>query len=68
MSDESVSDTSSRAVDAPEILGFDHVQRTMPRGEAQRARAFYGATLGLAESLKPAALAGRGVFFFFCVD
>jgi ubiquinone/menaquinone biosynthesis C-methylase UbiE len=50
------------------ILGFDHVQLAMPRGEEQRARAFYGETLGLRERAKPAALAGRGGVWFRCGD
>ncbi|HZC07995.1 MAG TPA: methyltransferase domain-containing protein [Ktedonobacterales bacterium] len=50
------------------ILGLDHVQVAMPRGEEQRARAFYGETLGLPERAKPVALANRGGVWFTCGD
>ncbi|HEX8997548.1 MAG TPA: methyltransferase domain-containing protein [Ktedonobacterales bacterium] len=56
------------ATQAPDILGFDHMQITMPRGEEERARAFYGATLGLRELTKPEVLAGRGGVWFRCGD
>jgi ubiquinone/menaquinone biosynthesis C-methylase UbiE/catechol 2,3-dioxygenase-like lactoylglutathione lyase family enzyme len=56
------------ATQAPAILGFDHVQLAMPPGKEALARAFYGATLGLAELAKPAALAGRGGVWFRCGD
>lgn len=56
------------AAQAPTILGFDHMQIAMPRGEEERARAFYGATLGLPELPKPEALAGRGGVWFRCGD
>jgi len=54
------------ATQAPTILGFDHMQIAIPRGEEERARAFYGATLGLPEITKPEALAGRGGAWFRC--
>ena len=56
------------AAQAPTILGFDHMQITMPRGEEERARVFYGATLGMPELPKPEALAGRGGVWFRCGD
>ncbi len=59
---------ATSASQALAILGFDHVQITMPRGEEPRARAFYGETLGLPELAKPAALAGRGGAWFRCGD
>ena len=46
------------------ILGLDHVQVAIPRGGEERARAFYGDLLGMAEQAKPAALAGRGGCWF----
>jgi len=50
------------------ITGLDHVQVAMPRGEETRARAFYGALLGLSEIPKPASMAGRGGLWFGCGD
>jgi catechol 2,3-dioxygenase-like lactoylglutathione lyase family enzyme len=35
------------------VVGLDHVQLAMPRGEEERARAFYAGVLGLAEMPKP---------------
>ncbi len=46
------------------IVGLDHVQLAMPAGEEDRARAFYGGVLGLAERIKPAHLAVRGGCWF----
>ncbi|HET9111888.1 MAG TPA: methyltransferase domain-containing protein [Ktedonobacterales bacterium] len=60
-----MSEQPSTAV-TPTILGFDHMQITMPRGDEQRARLFYGETLGLPELPKPEALAGRGGVWFRC--
>ena len=37
------------------VVGLDHVQLAMPRGEEERARAFYAGVLGLTEELKPEA-------------
>lgn len=51
-----------------QIVGFDHVQVTAPRAEEARAKQFYGETLGLAETPKPAALAGRGGAWYRCGD
>ena len=35
------------------VIGLDHVQLAMPRGEEDRARAFYAGVLGLSEVAKP---------------
>ena len=43
---------------------IDHVQLAMPRGEEDRARAFYGELLGMSELPKPAELAKRGGCWF----
>jgi len=48
------------------VLGFDHVQVAIPRGEEDRARSFYADLLGLREIPKPAPLAGRGGLWFQC--
>ncbi|HKV83530.1 MAG TPA: VOC family protein, partial [Ktedonobacterales bacterium] len=48
------------------IQGFDHVQVTAPRAEEALARRFYGETLGLEETPKPEALAGRGGAWYRC--
>lgn len=37
------------------VVGLDHVQLAMPRGEEERARAFYAGILGLTEVPKPEA-------------
>ena len=46
------------------IAGLDHVQLAMPRGEEERARAFYAGLLGLSEVTKPEPLASRGGCWF----
>jgi catechol 2,3-dioxygenase-like lactoylglutathione lyase family enzyme len=46
------------------VLALDHVQIAMPRGEEDRARAFYTGVLGLEEIPKPANLAARGGVWF----
>lgn len=46
------------------IVGLDHVQLAMPRGEEPAARDFYAALLGMEEVAKPAALAVRGGCWF----
>ena len=46
------------------IERIDHVQLAMPRGEEDRARAFYGGILGIPEVPKPADLAKRGGVWF----
>lgn len=47
-----------------EIVGLDHVQIAIPRGEEALARLFYGAVLGLQEVRKRSALSGRGGAWF----
>ena len=44
------------------VIGLDHVQLAMPRGEEERARAFFVGVLGLVELPKPQA--GRGGCWF----
>jgi catechol 2,3-dioxygenase-like lactoylglutathione lyase family enzyme len=46
------------------IRALDHVQLAMPAGEEARARAFYGAALGIPEVPKPPHLAARGGCWF----
>ncbi len=46
------------------IYAIDHIQIAMPPNEEERARAFYGAVLGLKEVPKPAELAKRGGVWF----
>jgi catechol 2,3-dioxygenase-like lactoylglutathione lyase family enzyme len=46
------------------IIGIDHVQLAMPRGEEERARAFYRDVLELPERPKPPELAARGGCWF----
>ena len=46
------------------IEAIDHVQLAMPRGEEDRARAFYAAILGIPEVPKPPDLAKRGGVWF----
>jgi catechol 2,3-dioxygenase-like lactoylglutathione lyase family enzyme len=46
------------------IVGLDHVQLAIPRGEEALARLFYGGVLGLDEVTKPKALRGRGGCWF----
>jgi len=48
------------------IIGFDHVQLAMPRGEESAARDFYVALLGLTELSKPAELSKNGGAWFAC--
>ena len=48
------------------IIGIDHVQLAMPRGEEMQARSFYGDVLGLIEIPKPAELLGHGGVWFLC--
>src|SRR5215470_3401324 len=47
-----------------EIVGIDHVQLGMPSGGESGAREFYDRLLGIAEVLKPSALATRGGAWF----
>jgi catechol 2,3-dioxygenase-like lactoylglutathione lyase family enzyme len=46
------------------FTAIDHVQLAMPAGGEDRARAFYGGLLGMAELPKPAELAKRGGCWF----
>ncbi len=46
------------------FTAIDHVQLAMPRGEEDRARAFYCDLLGMVELAKPAELAKRGGCWF----
>jgi catechol 2,3-dioxygenase-like lactoylglutathione lyase family enzyme len=46
------------------IVGLDHVQLAMPRGEEALARLFYGGLLGLREVSRPRELRGRGGCWF----
>jgi len=46
------------------ILRIEHVQLAMPRGEEDRARAFYSGLLGIPEVAKPPELAARGGVWF----
>lgn len=46
------------------IVGLDHVQLAMPKGEEARARAFYRGVLEMAELPKPAHLAVNGGCWF----
>jgi catechol 2,3-dioxygenase-like lactoylglutathione lyase family enzyme len=49
-------------------LAIDHVQVAMPVGGEARARAFFGALLGLVELPKPADMAARGGCWFALGD
>jgi catechol 2,3-dioxygenase-like lactoylglutathione lyase family enzyme len=46
------------------VFGIEHVQLAMPRGEEDRARAFYAGVLGIPEVPKPPELAKRGGVWF----
>lgn len=46
------------------IIGLDHVQLAMPKGQEETARAFYAGVLELAEVPKPTDLAKRGGCWF----
>ena len=46
------------------VVGIEHVQLAMPRGEEDRARAFYSGILGIPEIPKPPELAKRGGVWF----
>ncbi|MFN7573409.1 MAG: VOC family protein [Betaproteobacteria bacterium] len=48
------------------VLGLDHVQLAMPKGQEDSARVFYGGLLGLKEIPKPSELASRGGVWFEC--
>jgi catechol 2,3-dioxygenase-like lactoylglutathione lyase family enzyme len=47
----------------PAILGIDHVQITVPKGEEDAARRFYCGVLLLTEVEKPLVLQSRGGFW-----
>ena len=44
----------------PAIVGLDHAQITVPKGQEEAARRFYCDVLMMTEMPKPAALQGRG--------
>jgi len=46
------------------IRGIDHVQLAMPKGQEDRAIAFYSGLLGIQQVPKPAPLAARGGCWF----
>jgi catechol 2,3-dioxygenase-like lactoylglutathione lyase family enzyme len=48
----------------PAIVGIDHVQLAMPRGQEARAREFYAGVFGLREVPKPPHLVNRGGLWF----
>ena len=50
------------------IVELDHIQLAMPESEEEKARAFYGATLGLMEIDKPSSLQGRGGVWYQVAD
>jgi ribosomal protein S18 acetylase RimI-like enzyme len=50
------------------IVGVDHVQVAAPPGSEDRARAFYGALIGMAEIDKPERLRARGGVWFRAGD
>lgn len=49
-------------------MRLHHVQISMPRGEENEARRFYGEALGLQEVQKPPSLVGRGGCWFRSYD
>lgn len=49
-------------------MRLHHVQISMPRGEEDEARRFYGEALGLQEVQKPPSLVGRGGCWFRAHD
>jgi len=46
------------------LTAIDHVQLAMPRGEEEKARAFFVGLLGMHELAKPPVLAARGGCWF----
>jgi catechol 2,3-dioxygenase-like lactoylglutathione lyase family enzyme len=46
------------------ITRLDHIQLAMPKGEEEKARAFYEGLLGIPEEPKPSNLAVRGGCWF----
>ena len=55
---------SSRSAEVVKVRAIEHVQLAMPKGEEQRARAFYRDVLGIPERAKPPELARRGGAWF----
>lgn len=49
-------------------MRLHHVQVSMPRGQEEEARRFYGEALGLQEVQKPPSLRGRGGCWFRAMD
>ena len=56
--------TRSATLPETRIVGVDHVQLAMPKGEEARARAFYAGLLEIPEAPKPPELAKRGGVWF----
>src|SRR5258706_10939972 len=54
------------AEETGEILGFDHIEVTVPRGGEARAKRFYGEVLGLGEVVPPAHRAAQGGIWYRC--
>ncbi len=50
------------------IIGFHHVQITVPKGKEEEARNFYCGILQLEETSKPESLIGRGGFWVLVGD
>lgn len=50
--------------DRTEFVGFNHVQLAAPTGSEEKAREFFGRTLGLEEIPKPTNLQKRGGVWF----
>ena len=48
------------------IVGIDHIQLAMPKGQEERARQFFTGVLGMAELDKPEILKSRGGCWFSC--
>ena len=46
------------------VYGIDHIQLAMPKGEEERATAFYEGVLGIRRVPKPAHLERRGGCWF----
>jgi hypothetical protein len=54
----------SAVMNAPAVLGLDHLQIAIPSGGEDAARRFWRDTLGLTEETKPPKLAARGGCWF----
>jgi catechol 2,3-dioxygenase-like lactoylglutathione lyase family enzyme len=46
------------------IVGYNHTQMSVPSGNAEKVRDFYGRFLGMSEMPVPPALQGRGLIWF----